>query len=178
MIFQEIAEIFERGIPEGTSQLLERFSKMPKTAKHAIYEKLYQICNPLRNSKISLFPKGILLQKAMETLFILFGRWEALSQIQERLNHCLGWRRGFLQQRGSKVYTRSKSSGYPGVFERSASTDKPWIAGSIPGNQSGKRLFRKTEMASRVGSAIASSAAIAAKATPVCPSPTENLPVY
>ena len=46
VIFQEIAEFFERGIPEGTGQVFERFSKMPKTAKHAIYEKLYQICKP------------------------------------------------------------------------------------------------------------------------------------
>ena len=55
VIFQEIAEFFERGIPEGTGQVFKRFSKMPKTAKHAIYAKLYQICKPFAGAAQILY---------------------------------------------------------------------------------------------------------------------------
>ncbi len=47
-IFQEIAELLEneRGdVPDN----LKRFSRMPKTAKHAIYGKLYEILKPFAN---------------------------------------------------------------------------------------------------------------------------------
>ncbi len=48
MIFQEIAHSLESKSQDGT-HALERFSRMPKTAKVAIYEKLYKICQHFAN---------------------------------------------------------------------------------------------------------------------------------
>ncbi len=49
MVFREIVELLKSKNPEGIDQALERFSRMPKTAKNAIYGKLYQLCNPFVN---------------------------------------------------------------------------------------------------------------------------------
>ncbi len=48
-IFEEIARLLDKGTPEATREALERFSRMPKTAKDTIYEKLYEICKPFAN---------------------------------------------------------------------------------------------------------------------------------
>jgi WD40 repeat protein len=45
-VFQEIAQLFETGSLQAIEQAFERFSKMPKKAKNAIYGKLYEICKP------------------------------------------------------------------------------------------------------------------------------------
>ncbi len=45
-IFKEIADMLETGTPQATQQAFELFLKMPEPAKNAIYEKLYEICNP------------------------------------------------------------------------------------------------------------------------------------
>ncbi len=47
-IFQEIADSLE-GETQDVADVLERFSRMPKTAKDAIYGKLYAICQPFAN---------------------------------------------------------------------------------------------------------------------------------
>ncbi len=48
MIFQEIAELLE-GQSQDVADALNRFTRMPKTAKHAIYAKLYEIRKPCAN---------------------------------------------------------------------------------------------------------------------------------
>jgi hypothetical protein len=47
-IFIDIVELLETETPEVAQQALERFSRMPKTAKNAIYRKL-QLLKPFAN---------------------------------------------------------------------------------------------------------------------------------
>ena len=47
MVFQELAKSLES--ENQIQHTIERFSRMPKTAKDAIYGKLYEICKPFAN---------------------------------------------------------------------------------------------------------------------------------
>jgi hypothetical protein len=50
MVFQELAKLLKSEKSENQIEhILERFSRMPKTAKNAIYGKLYEICKPFAN---------------------------------------------------------------------------------------------------------------------------------
>ncbi len=49
MVFEEIAELLKNENRQMVGDALERFSRMPRTAKNAIYGKLYQICKPFAN---------------------------------------------------------------------------------------------------------------------------------
>jgi WD40 repeat protein len=48
MVFQEIAELL-KSENQVVGDALERFSRMPRTAKNGIYGKLYEICKPFVN---------------------------------------------------------------------------------------------------------------------------------
>ncbi len=48
-VFQEIAEFFKSEDEELVADALQRFSRMPRAAKNAIYGKLYEICKPFVN---------------------------------------------------------------------------------------------------------------------------------
>ncbi len=49
MVFEDIVELLKRENPKWVSDALERFSRMPRAAKNAIYGKLYEICKPFVN---------------------------------------------------------------------------------------------------------------------------------
>ncbi len=48
-IFQEIATLLESGDGQAAEHAVDRFQQMPKTAKNAIYGKLYEILKPFAN---------------------------------------------------------------------------------------------------------------------------------
>ncbi len=48
-VFKEIGELLKRENPQAVGHAIERFLRMPRTAKNAIYRKLYEICKPFAN---------------------------------------------------------------------------------------------------------------------------------
>ncbi len=47
VVFEELAKLLESGDADLIQQAMDRFSRMPKAAKHQIYGELYQILKPL-----------------------------------------------------------------------------------------------------------------------------------
>ncbi len=53
MVFQEIAELLKNENQHVVGHALERFSRMPRAAKNAIYGKLREICKPFVNDDLA-----------------------------------------------------------------------------------------------------------------------------